>query len=323
MFSKSQPNRSFQRSSQIKEISSVQNQLIKDTVLLGQKAKERKEKELFIVEGLREVERALKSGWKCTTIFFEEGFFTQNDIDIFQDQMRREIEKNVLALHHATDIQDSSMIDPQLDSEMTEASSFLKHIQWIKCTPHVFEKIAYRTGVENFVAIFEMHQLDLTEIELPAQKVPLVLVLENVEKSGNLGAILRTANAMGVDAILVCDEHCDLFNPNLIRNSLGGFFDLQIVQCSNEEAIFWIKEQGLQIFVTYLEEGKEPFEHNFKKGSAIVLGAEDVGISEEWLNVADHRILIEMQGIVDSLNVSVSTGMILYEIHRQRKVKSK
>ena len=101
------------------------------------------------------------------------------------------------------------------------------------------------------------------------------------------------------------------------------FRSLQIVQCSNEEAIFWLKDNQLKIFVTYLEEGKEPFEYDFKKGCAIVLGAEDVGISEEWLNVADHRILIQMQGIVDSLNVSVSTGMVLYEIHRQRTLKSK
>ncbi len=319
MFQQNQPNKTFQRSRQIKEISSTQNQLIKDIALLGQKARERREKGLFIVEGLREVERALISGWKCSNILFEQGFFSQTDIDIWVDELKRKIHQRILSQNQITSLSASDMLSPELQEELEQANSVIKHIQWIECAEHVFEKIAYRKGISNFVALFEIYECQLDEIQLNLIKNPLVLVLENVEKSGNLGAILRTANAMGVNAVLVCDESCDLFNPNTIRNSLGGFFDLDIVHCSSTQALHWLKKNKLQILVTYLENGQEPAEYDFCQPTALVLGAEDQGVSDLWLNDQYARILIEMQGVVDSLNVSVSTGMILYEAHRQRK----
>jgi TrmH family RNA methyltransferase len=319
MLKQNQPNKTFQRSSQIKEISSTQNQLIKDIALLGQKAKERREKGLFIVEGLREVERAVISGWKCNTILFEQGFFSQTDIDIWMDELKRKIYHRILSQQQMINPSSSQMLSPELQEELEQASQLLKHIQWIECTAHVFEKIAYRKGVSNWVAVFEIYECHLEDIQIDPSTNPLVLVLENVEKSGNLGAILRTANAMGVNAVLVCDDSCDLFNPNTIRNSLGGFFDLDIVHCSSEEAIHWLKEKQLQILVTYLENGQEPSHYDLRQPTALVLGAEDQGISELWRSDDYPRVRIDMQGVVDSLNVSVSTGMLLYEAHRQRK----
>jgi RNA methyltransferase, TrmH family len=160
----------------------------------------------------------------------------------------------------------------------------------------VFEKIAYRSGVPNVVVVFEIPPPTLFP-DLPPN--PLILVLEAIEKPGNLGAILRTADAAGVDAVLVCDPAIDLFNPNAIRASLGALFTLPVLSLEAEAALSWLRERHIAIY------------------------AEATGISDFWVQQADERVIIPMQGKVDSLNVSASTAIILFEAVRQRLAAKK
>jgi len=148
---------------------------------------------------------------------------------------------------------------------------------------------------------------------------PLIIVLEAVEKPGNLGAILRTADAAGADAILVCDPLTDIFNPNTIRSSLGCVFSVPVVACSSHEAIHWLKSKSIQIFTTYLEASINYLDANYTQPTAIVSGTESTGLSQQWINAADQNLIIPMLGIADSLNVSVSTAIVLFEALRQRR----
>lgn len=181
----------------------------------------------------------------------------------------------------------------------------------------VFEKTAYRSGVPNVVALLRMRPLSLDHISLP--ECPLVLVLESVEKPGNLGAILRTADAAGVDAVLLCDPLTDWYNPNVIRASLGAVFTVPVATADSEQVLAWLRRQGIQLAVTHLEASHPHYLTDFKKPTAIVMGAEASGISPFWVKAADERVIIPMQGRVDSLNVSASTAVLLFEARRQRE----
>ena len=147
---------------------------------------------------------------------------------------------------------------------------------------------------------------------------PLIVVVESVEKPGNLGAMLRTADASGVSAVIVCDPHTDLYNPNLIRASLGGVFTRNIAVCSSEEAITWLKGHGISILTAQLQDSELYYDTDMTRPTALVFGTEADGLTDIWRRAADAHIRIPMLGRIDSLNVSASMAVLCYEALRQR-----
>jgi TrmH family RNA methyltransferase len=181
----------------------------------------------------------------------------------------------------------------------------------------VFEKITYRETPDGYIAIFLERSFTLESVEV--SEAPLVLVLEGMEKPGNFGAILRTADAAGVDLIIVNEPQLDVYHPNAIRSSIGAIFDKQIVKATQAETIAWLKEKNIISYATSKKGEKDFYEFDYSVGTAFVLGSEHSGLSEEWREEADRYIKIPMEGIVDSLNLSVSAGILLFEAVRQRK----
>ena len=145
------------------------------------------------------------------------------------------------------------------------------------------------------------------------------MVLESVEKPGNLGAILRTAEAAGVDAVIVCDPLTDLYNPNLIRASIGGVFCVPTAVCTSQECIAFLKKRGVRILTAQLQDSYEYYDYDMRQATAIVMGTESTGLTSQWREAADAHIRIPMLGRLDSLNVSVSAAILMYEAVRQRK----
>ncbi len=187
----------------------------------------------------------------------------------------------------------------------------------IEVSKEVFEKIAYRETPDGYLAIFESKSLELEDIKLSDN--PLIVVLEGVEKPGNLGAILRSANAAGVDVVILNDSQIDLYNPNAIRSSIGSIFDMQVLSANRSETIKWLEEKKIKRIATSKAGEKAYTEANLKEPVAIVMGSEHDGLSEKWQKEADEFVYIPMEGIVSSLNLSVSTAVILFEAKRQRK----
>ena len=262
-------------------ITSAQNPKIKRLLQLQQKSSERRKAGLFVVEGIREVERCMEKGYEIDTIFFLNKDLSENVSKI--------IEKN-------------------------------KNIKLFEVSPAIYEKIAYRGSTEGIIA--EVKTKDKTLQDLKLSEHPLVVVLESVEKPGNLGAILRSADAAGADALIVCDPLTDLYNPNLIRNSTGAIFSVPCVACTSEECIKYLKENNIQILTAQLQDSELYYDTDMKRGTAIVMGTEATGLTDIWRKAADAHIRIPMLGITDSLNVSVSAAILLYEAVRQRSLKS-
>lgn len=259
-------------------ITSAQNPKIKRLLQLQQKSSERRKAGLFVVEGIREVERCLEKGYEIDTIFYLNKPMAENISEI--------IEKN-------------------------------KGIKLFEVSPTIYDKIAYRGSTEGVIA--EVKTKDKTLNDLNLSENPLVVVLESVEKPGNLGAILRSADAAGADALIVCDPLTDLYNPNLIRNSTGAIFSVPCVACTSEECIKFLKENNIQILTAQLQDSELYYDTDMKRGTAIVMGTEATGLTDIWRKAADAHIRIPMLGITDSLNVSVSAAILLYEAVRQRE----
>lgn len=261
-------------------ISSLQNPQIKRVALLGAKAKERRDQGLFVAEGLREVGLALQNGFEAISLLFDE----------------------------------SATPAKLVEGLLAKAARPVAEV--VSVTAPVFEKIAYRTGVANVVGVFKMKKSTLHDLVLPA--VPLLLIVENVEKPGNLGAMLRTADAAGVNAVIVCDPQVEPFNPNAVRASLGAAFTVPMVEASAGDTLNWLKTNQVRVLSTWLEAAKPLYACDLAQAAAIVVGAEATGISRFWVDHADERIIIPMQGQVDSLNVSTSAAVVLFEAVRQR-----
>jgi TrmH family RNA methyltransferase len=181
----------------------------------------------------------------------------------------------------------------------------------------VFQKMAYRDNSDGIIAICEPRYLSFDDIKLSDN--PIVIVLDSIEKPGNIGAILRTADAANIDAVLICNTKSDIYNPNTIRSSIGCVFSRQIVVCSRTDASRWLHEKGISIFATSLNTDYHHYDADFTIPSAIVMGEESCGLTDYWLKAAHRRIKIPMLGRADSLNVSVSTAIITFEAIRQRK----
>ena len=183
-------------------------------------------------------------------------------------------------------------------------------------TADLYAKIAYRATTEGIVA--EVRERPLALEDLALSEHPLIVVLESVEKPGNLGAVLRSADAAHADAVVVCDPLTDLYNPNLIRSSIGALFTVPCVACTSEACIAFLKEHGIRILTAQLQDSHLYYDTDMRQGTAIVMGTESTGLTDYWRKAADAHIRIPMLGRLDSLNVSVSAAILLFEAVRQR-----
>ncbi|MDX9695884.1 MAG: RNA methyltransferase [Bacteroidales bacterium] len=260
----------------IEKITSVQNSRIKNIVKLQQKSSERKLQNLIVIEGLREITLAIKSGFDIKTIFF------CSEIISYEKIADMAIHENII-------------FDLSRD---------------------VYNKVAYRESTEGVLVLAEPSYLVLNDLRL--RKNPFLVVLESVEKPGNLGAILRTADAANVDAVLICDPLTDIYNPNVIRSSVGCVFTKQIVACSTDEALEWLRKNQIKSYAAALTAKKFYHETDFTVPSAVIMGTEADGLTKKWLQGADEQIKIPMNGEIDSLNVSTSTAILIFEAMRQR-----
>ena len=181
---------------------------------------------------------------------------------------------------------------------------------------HLYDKVAYRGGTEGVIA--ELHCKDMSLESLNLKENPLIVVLESVEKPGNLGAVLRSADASGVDAVIVCDPLTDMYNPNLIRSSIGAIFTVPTATASSEDTIKWLNEKGIKIYTAQLQDSEWYYDTDMRGGTAIVMGTEATGLTDAWRKAADAHIKIPMLGKLDSLNVSVSAAILMFEAVRQR-----
>ncbi len=189
----------------------------------------------------------------------------------------------------------------------------------VPITKELFDKIAVRENSGGVIAVAEMKTHRLQEIRLSGH--PLALVLESVEKPGNLGAILRTSDAAGVDAVILCDPQTDFYNPNVVRSSLGCIFTQQIAAATSAETIEWLKKNNIRIYCTYLQASKPYDEVDFTVPAAIIMGTEATGLSDVWLSNTESNIIIPMHGKIDSMNVSTAAAVVVFEALRQRKSK--
>jgi TrmH family RNA methyltransferase len=265
----------------IKSITSPTNPLIKNIVHLTDKSRARKDSGTFVVEGQREILLALKGGYIPKTIVFN---------------------PTIVSYNHLLDMYGKILFDTEM----------------IEVTNLVYNKIAYREGTEGVIAIFTYSEKNIDQLIL-RNKNPFILVAEAPEKPGNIGALLRTADAAGVDAFIIANPNTDIFNPNIIRSSVGGVFTNQVVSGSSTEIIRYLKKQKIKILcATIADSSVSIYEQDYTGPTAIVVGTESTGLSEEWVHAADQNIIIPMKGQIDSVNVSVSAAIILFEAARQR-----
>ena len=243
---------------------------------------------MFVVEGRRELEHCLAAGYEVETLF------------VCNEGTIREGEKGVTSIK----VNGSSIAQ-------------LGDAQTIHVSPYVYEKIAYRGSTEGIIAIVRQKSHALND--LMHTKNPLIVVLESVEKPGNLGAVLRSADAAGVTAVIVCDPLTDLYNPNVIRGSIGAIFTVPTIACTSEECIKYLQDNNIQILTAQLQDSNLYYDVDMTQPTAVVMGTESTGLTNQWREVANHHIRIPMLGKLDSLNVSVSAAILMYEAVRQRK----
>jgi len=188
--------------------------------------------------------------------------------------------------------------------------------EFISLSKELFAKITYRETTGGVMVIAKPKTTNLQDLKLP--KNPFILIIEAVEKPGNLGAILRTADAANVDAVICCNLPSDIYNPNVIRSSLGTVFTVPLAIANNQETMRWLKQNKIKTYCSNLHKATNYFTQNYTKASAIVLGTEATGVSKEWINFADANVKIPMLGKIDSMNVSVAAAIMVYEAIRQR-----
>ena len=285
----------------IESITSASNPKIKNLLLLQEKSKARKEQGLFVVEGRRELEHCIEAGFSVKTLFICKNLWSEELL--FP-------EASALFLASGNNSSSGSEITKNLFSAESD-------VNVIEIPEALYRKVAYRESTEGIIAEVEYKSLKLEDLRLPEN--PLVMVLESVEKPGNLGAVLRSADAAGVDAVIFCDPLTDLYNPNLIRASIGAVFTVPTVAVSSEEAIAFLKAHDIQILTAQLQDSSLYYDVDMRRGTALVMGTEATGLTDVWRKAASAHIRIPMLGRLDSLNVSVSAAILLFEAVRQRQ----
>ena len=294
-------------------ITSAQNPKVKRLLALQKDSSMRRESGLFVVEGQRELQHCIDAGFEIDTIFICPSLFADGG---FRDA----VPQNFASLIPPTSLR--SWAPPSNVSEGGHGfgaqvhGTAAGHTRIYEVSEDVYDKVAYRGGTEGVIAEVRARNRGLEDLQLPDN--PLIMVLESVEKPGNLGAVLRSADAAGADAVLICDPLTDLWNPNLIRASIGAVFTVPVAVCSSEEAISWLKARGIRILTAQLQDSSLYYDTDMQGGTALVMGTESTGLSQQWRDAADAHIRIPMLGALDSLNVSVSAAILLFEAVRQR-----
>jgi len=243
------------------------------------KQSERKAQGLMVVEGEKEIRQALTAGIEADSVFICHEIVT-----------------------------DKALVEQCIAACPPGNLCFI--------SKEVFAKVAYRDDSGGIIFLGKSRYLDLESVKLSAN--PLVVILETVEKPGNLGAVLRTCDAAGVDLLIICDPETDIYNPNVIRSSVGCLFTQQIVVCSKEDCLYYLQQNHVDVYTTSLKAAKNYLASDYKKASAFVFGTEATGVDAFWETHSTQNIIIPMRGQNDSLNVSNSVAIVLFEALRQR-----
>ena len=287
----------------IETITSAQNRKVKELLTLVEKSKARSAAGLFVVEGQRELGHCLDAG------FIPETLFICGEVMAVQNNAVNGAKTG----HLAENIEGKD----GLDALIAKAEALNPRLGVVQIPAFLYEKVAYRGSTEGIIA--EVHSVPRSLEDLRLGERPLVMVLESVEKPGNLGAVLRSADAAGADAVIVCDPLTGIWNPNLIRSSVGAVFSVPVAVCTSADAIAFLKERGIRIFTAQLQDSEWYYDTDMTGATALVMGTESTGLTQAWRDSADAHIKIPMLGRLDSLNVSVSAAVLLYEAVRQRK----
>lgn len=261
-------------------ISSPQNDRVKDLVRLRDR-RHRDRTGQFLIEGFREISRAVDASIRIESLFVCPSLFLGPNENDLIERMR------------------------EAGTEIVELAE----------TP--FRKVSYRDRPEGLLAVAP--QFDTALSGLPVAATPLLLVAESIEKPGNLGTMLRTADAVGADGVIVADATTDPFNPNVVRASTGTLFTVPLAVASSEETIEWLRTNSVSIVATTPDTSTEIWDADLTGAAAVVIGAEQYGLSDAWLEAADARIRIPMAGMADSLNAAMAAGVVLFEAVRQRR----
>lgn len=261
-------------------ITSLQNPKVKLAVNLRDR-RSRDEHGLFLIEGYREIERAVAMKRKIATLFICPEFFLGDN-----------------------------------EQKLIDASG----AEVLHCSKEVFAKISYRDRPDGLLAIAPQVHATLSDLEHKLSSNPFLLVAESIEKPGNLGTILRSADAAGVDAVIVCDPTTDIHNPNVVRSSVGTLFTVPVVEATGDATLAFLNARNIAT-VAATPHAKQSFTSADLKGPlAIIVGTEQYGLTKRWMESADITVRIPMKGVADSLNVASATTLLLYEVQRQRSL---
>lgn len=262
-------------------ITSLQNPKVKSVLALRDR-RERDETGQFLIEGFREFSRFLGGKGAPSALFYCPLLFLGENEGALLQQAR------------------------EAKAELYE------------CSEAVFRKISYRDRPDGIIAVAPKPHPSLESLEKHLSPSPFLVVAEAIEKPGNLGTILRSSDACGVDGVIVCDKCTDVFNPNVVRASVGTLFTRPVIEATSEQTIEWLKKKGIAILAATPHATKNYTDFDWKNPVAIVLGTEQTGLSPQWLEKSDVKIRIPMCGVADSLNVAMAATVLLYEGLRQR-----
>jgi TrmH family RNA methyltransferase len=265
------------------KITSPKNNHIKEIISLQSKSKERKKSNLIVIEGQKEISLAIVANVKIKKLVF------CSEIISFE-QVQKLIKID---------------LDDVVDFEIFDVSE------------SVFSKISYRKTTGGVIVVAEITQKSLQDLKVDNQSV--FIILESIEKPGNLGAICRVADAANVDGLIICDPHTDIYNPNSIRSSLGCVFTVNVVSSNFEETVEWLKKNKIYSYAAELTAMEFYQNVDFSGNIALVFGTEATGLTDKWVKSADKSVKIPMRGVIDSLNVTTSVAILVYEVMRQRK----
>ena len=262
-------------------ITSLQNPRIKQILDLRDR-KHRDQTGLFLIEGYREILRAVDANWEIQELYVcEDLFLGSNEQALINRAVPRK--KAVFC-----------------------------------CSEKVFKKISYRDRPDGLLAIGIQRHMSLDSWNVKRNSMPFFVVAEAIEKPGNLGTILRSSDAVGVDGLIVCDRCTDIYNPNVVRASVGTLFTVPTIEATSEKTLQWLKDQKILILAATPHATVEFTEVDLNQPLAIAVGTEQLGLSQKWMNEANLQVKIPMNGVADSLNVAMATTLLLYEVHRQR-----
>ncbi|MBF8263018.1 MAG: rRNA methyltransferase [Parachlamydiales bacterium] len=260
------------------KITSLQNAKVKQAVRLRDR-RERDETDLFLIEGYRELKRAIDARRSIQSIYFCPELFLGDNEQQLMEKSQAEL---------------------------------------IGCTPEVFAKISYRDRPDGLLGVALQKHLNIGNLDEFLSNNPFLVMAESIEKPGNLGTILRSSDAAGVDAVIVCDPTTDIHNPNVVRSSVGTLFTQPVIEADGQEMLALLRRRSIAIVAATPHAAKSYTDADFSRPVAIAVGTEQYGLSDEWMKMADCQVRIPMLGVADSLNVASATTLLLYEVLRQR-----